>query len=122
MHIGQSERGAFWFLVRRYLRPSCSNRPLIAFPFALIIVVTSLLQPRAAFAGTESDQLREELRQLKQDYEQRLRKIEEQLERLDAQSATSNKLTATPSTNVTVVAGPTNAAAVAQQFANEQFA
>jgi maltoporin len=82
-----------------------------------------------AQATSEAEQIREELRQLKQDYQQRIDQLEERLRRLEAPATkTVTNAAAVESispTNLTTTATAanqtTNAAAVARQFAKEQF-
>jgi maltoporin len=81
-----------------------------------------------AQATNEAQQLREELRQLKQEYQQRIDGLEERLRHLEATNAPTGTNLPAPAAFGRKPAAPpaettpaTNAAAVARQFANEQF-
>ena len=87
-----------------------------------LTVTILLVQPPAAAAQSDAEQLREELRQLKQDYELRIRKIEEQLQKLDSKSAASTNVVTKPPVDSAKLANATNAALAAKQFADGQFA
>jgi len=92
--------------------------------FSLIGISLFLFLPSAAVLGqetapSETDQLREELRQLKQDYEERIRLLEERLHHLETQTAAST-------TNLTGAAIPpgseeTTNAIRARKFAASEF-
>jgi maltoporin len=107
-------------------KPSCGN--ILAQLLLLGAVVWTPLAASAQ-AGSEADQIREELRQLKQDYQQRIDRLEERLRRLEPPAsvpvtnppAPQAALAIKPTLPPTETTQKTNAAAAAQQFANEQF-
>ncbi len=70
---------------------------------------------------SEADQIRVELRALKQEYEQRMRNLEERLRRLEEPTGVLKTNVAPVPTATVVSAAPTNAAALARQFARQEF-
>jgi len=98
------------------------NSRIISVVVRSLIATVLLVQPQPVRAGSDADQLREELRQLKQDYEQRIRRIEEQLQKLDSKPAASTNLVTKPPVEPATTANATNAALAAKKFADEQFA
>src|SRR6516162_1660900 len=101
-------------------------------PFVNVFLWTAIVATpcsAGAQANSEAEQIREELRQLKQEYQQRIDRLEERLRRLETpapqamtnpaptQSTFGQKPVSQPSQTIQT----TNIAAVARQFANDQF-
>lgn len=84
-----------------------------------------------AQGASEADQMREELRQIRRDYEERIRKLEERLQRMEGstnatgpgagQAFSTNALSPRKASTPQPASAMTNAAAVAREFAAEEF-